>query len=77
MTAEIINIVDKMPTEEVAQFTLCFDAQGKPLLCLTWASDDFINGHDTVSERFLALKEMVINATDFLDECARDFEGLK
>lgn len=71
----IINITDHQPVDEIAVFSLFKCKDGTYGVRPTWADENFIASHSNLSERFLALKEMIVNGLPFLDECARDFDG--
>lgn len=72
--SDVINIKDHQPLRPIAEFTLYLNKQGEPVLRLTWAEKEFIEDHDTISERFLALKRLIDGSLIYLDELAEGFK---
>jgi len=70
---DITNIQDHLPLTELAEITLYINSRGKPSLGLTWVSEEFIETHYTVSERFSVLKRLIEESLGFFVECAEDF----
>jgi len=68
----IINLDEERPLDTIASFDLCKDYRGRAMVCLTEASQDFLDNHNTTIARADELKKIISEGFWFLEECADD-----
>lgn len=76
--SEIINIEDHIPMKPMKPMValmLYLDNKGEPVFELTWAAKDFIEQHETISDRFTGIKLLVEGAIGSLDDLAEEFKN--